>query len=54
LYKQVGDELQGGDTIAAIGNSGGNENYGLYFELRHEGNPMDPTKWIRGRSSKSR
>jgi len=54
LYKQVGDELQGGDTIAAIGNSGGNENYGLYFELRHEGNPMDPAKWIRGRSSKSR
>jgi len=54
LYKQVGDELQGGDTIAAIGNSGGNENYGLYFELRHEGNPLDPSKWIRGRSSKSR
>jgi septal ring factor EnvC (AmiA/AmiB activator) len=54
LYKQVGDELQGGDTVAAVGNSGGNENYGLYFELRHEGNPMDPAKWIRGRSSRAR
>jgi septal ring factor EnvC (AmiA/AmiB activator) len=54
LYKQVGDELQGGDTIAAIDNSGGNENYGLYFEFRHEGNPLDPDKWIKGRSSKIR
>jgi murein hydrolase activator len=54
LYKQVGDELPGGDTIAAVGNSGGNEDYGLYFELRHEGIPLDPDKWIKGRSSKSR
>jgi murein hydrolase activator len=54
LYKQVGDELQSGDIIAAVGNSGGNENYGLYFELRHEGNPLDPTKWIKGHTSKIR
>lgn len=54
LYKQVGDELQSGDTIAAIGNSGGNENYGLYFELRHEGIPLDPAKWIKTRASRSR
>lgn len=54
LYKQVGDDLQGGDTIAAVGNSGGNENYGLYFELRHEGIPLDPAKWIRGNTSKAR
>ncbi|MDE2310716.1 MAG: peptidoglycan DD-metalloendopeptidase family protein [Betaproteobacteria bacterium] len=46
LYKQVGDVLRGGDTIAAVGNSGGNEDSGLYFELRHEGKPLDPMKWI--------
>jgi len=46
LYKQVGDVLRGGDTIAAVGNSGGNDESGLYFELRHEGQPMDPMKWI--------
>ncbi|MBI3903755.1 MAG: peptidoglycan DD-metalloendopeptidase family protein [Nitrosomonadales bacterium] len=46
LYKQVGDVLRGGDTIAAVGNSGGNEESGLYFELRHEGQPMDPMKWV--------
>lgn len=46
LYKQVGDLLRGGDTIAAVGNSGGNEESGLYFELRHEGQPMDPMRWV--------
>jgi septal ring factor EnvC (AmiA/AmiB activator) len=54
LYKQVGEDLQAGDTIAAVGNSGGNENYGLYFELRHEGIPLDPGKWIKGRSPAAR
>ncbi len=47
LYKQVGDSLRGGDTIAAVGSSGGNEDSGLYFELRFEGKPFDPTKWVR-------
>ncbi len=46
LYKQVGQTLHGGDVIASVGDSGGNENSGLYFELRHEGNPLDPRKWI--------
>ena len=46
LYKQVGDVLHGGDTIASVGNSGGNENFGLYFELRHESKPLDPMKWM--------
>ena len=46
LYKQVGDVLRGGDTLASVGNSGGNENSGLYFELRHESKPLDPLKWL--------
>lgn len=46
LYKQVGDELKGGDTIASVGNSGGNADSGLYFELRHESKPLDPLKWL--------
>ncbi|HET7832064.1 MAG TPA: peptidoglycan DD-metalloendopeptidase family protein [Gallionella sp.] len=46
LYKQVGDVLRGGDTIATVGNSGGNEDSGLYFELRHESKPLDPMKWL--------
>ena len=46
LYKQVGDNLKGGDIVATVGNSGGNEDSGLYFELRHDGKPMDPAKWV--------
>jgi len=47
LYKQVGDNLRGGDIIATVGSSGGNEDSGLYFELRFEGKPFDPNKWVR-------
>ena len=46
LYKQVGDMLQGGDIIAAVGNSGGNDDFGLYFELRYKSKPLDPIKWV--------
>jgi len=46
LYKRVGDTLQGGDTIATVGNSGGNPDSGLYFELRHQGKPFDPLAWV--------
>lgn len=46
LYKQVGDTLRGGDMVASVGNTGGNEHSGLYFELRHKGKPLDPLKWI--------
>jgi septal ring factor EnvC (AmiA/AmiB activator) len=45
LLKQVGDSVQGGDPIATVGNSGGNPESGLYFELRHQGNPVDPLQW---------
>lgn len=47
LYKQVGDTIRGGDTIATVGNSSGNADSGLYFELRHRGKPFDPLTWIK-------
>ena len=46
LLKQVGDTVRGGDTVASVGNSGGNPESGLYFELRHRGQPLDPLKWV--------
>ena len=46
LLKQVGDETRTGDTIAATGNSGGNPDSGLYFELRFQGKPFDPIPWV--------
>jgi septal ring factor EnvC (AmiA/AmiB activator) len=47
LLKQAGDMLHASDIVAVVGNSGGNEDSGLYFELRFEGKPFDPGKWIR-------
>lgn len=46
LLKQVGDEVRGGETIATVGNTGGNRETGLYFEIRHEGKPVDPLAWV--------
>ena len=47
IYQQVGEIVRGGDTIATVGNSGGNLDYGLYFELRHKSTPFDPLTWIK-------
>lgn len=47
LLKQVGDLIRGGETVATVGNSGGNAESGLYFEMRHEGRPFDPLQWVR-------
>jgi len=46
LYKRVGDLIRVGDRIATVGNSGGGADSGLYFELRHEGRPLDPLRWV--------
>ncbi len=46
LYKQLGAATLGGETVAAVGNSGGNANSGLYFEMRHQGKAFDPLVWI--------
>ena len=45
LLKRVGDEVKAGDTIAAVGNSGGNPESGLYFEMRYQSKPFDPLTW---------
>jgi len=39
--------VKGGDVIAAAGNTGGNEESGLYFELRHQGRAFDPAGWVK-------
>jgi len=46
LLKQVGDMTQSGETVASVGSSGGAAESGVYFELRHEGKPFDPLKWV--------
>jgi septal ring factor EnvC (AmiA/AmiB activator) len=49
LLRSVGDRIEADDVISAVGNTGGNTESGLYFELRFEGRPIDPLKWARAR-----
>lgn len=47
LLRQTGDQVAAGDTIATVGASGGREESGLYFELRHLGQAVDPLRWVK-------
>lgn len=47
LYKEVGDTVRKGETIATVGDSGGRGRAGLYFEIRHNGVPDNPVAWCR-------
>lgn len=47
LLKQTGDPVTLGEPLATVGQSGGNEQTGLYFELRHLGRPFDPLSWVK-------
>lgn len=46
LLRQVGDVVEAGETIALVGLSGGQTRSGLYFELRHKGNAINPSRWL--------
>ncbi|HJV53615.1 MAG TPA: peptidoglycan DD-metalloendopeptidase family protein [Noviherbaspirillum sp.] len=46
VLKHAGDLVKTGDVIASAGNSGGSEQSGLYFEMRHQGRAFDPLEWI--------
>lgn len=45
LAKEVGDWTESGEIIATVGDSGGQKNAGLYFEIRHNGKPDNPAQW---------
>jgi septal ring factor EnvC (AmiA/AmiB activator) len=47
LLRNVGDRVAGGDAIATVGSSGGQDQAALYFEIRQRGVPTDPAQWCR-------
>jgi septal ring factor EnvC (AmiA/AmiB activator) len=49
LRKNVGDEVTAGEVIATVGNNGSHNQSGLYFEIRHQGTPVNPLHWCRSR-----
>src|SRR6187455_959903 len=50
LYKEVGERVTAGDTIATVGDSGGRSSPALYFEIRKAGRPIDPRPWFKSAS----
>lgn len=47
LLKNSGDWVEPGEAVATTGVSGGQEMAGLYFEIRHQGMPVDPALYCR-------
>jgi len=47
LAKSVGEFVAAGETLAAAGDTGGRPAPQLYFEIRHDGKPVDPRPWFR-------
>ncbi|MFJ4049018.1 murein hydrolase activator EnvC family protein [Pseudomonas hunanensis] len=48
LLKNAGDIVKAGEAISTVGNSGGQDTTGLYFAIRQQGRPTDPSQWCRG------
>lgn len=46
LLKKAGDPVKAGESIASVGNTGGQNNTGLYFEIRFDGKAIDPALWL--------
>lgn len=49
LLRNAGERVRRGDTLASVGNSGGQGRAALYFELRRNGQPVDPRSWLQRR-----
>ncbi|MDX1837713.1 peptidase M24 [Legionella taurinensis] len=46
LFKHKGTYVMQGETIAAVGHSGGLKQNGLYFEVRQRGKAVPPLDWL--------
>jgi len=46
IMKKVGDPVLGGETVGTVGDTATYGGPGLYFEIRHQGTPLDPVPWF--------
>lgn len=49
LLREPGARVSRGDTVATVGNSGGQGQPALYFELRRDGKPVNPAGFLQRR-----
>lgn len=47
LLKSAGDYVEPNEPIALVGQSGGQSDAGLYFEIRYQGKTVNPARWCR-------
>lgn len=47
LFKEHGDWVEANEVIARVGPGSGQLGSGLYFEIRHNGKPINPTRWCK-------
>jgi septal ring factor EnvC (AmiA/AmiB activator) len=47
ITKKVGAEVARHETVATVGDSDSSKGSMLYFEIRHQGKPVDPAGWVR-------
>ena len=46
LLKEPGDWVEPGETLAQVGDTGGQARPSLYFEIRRNGAPVNPHQWM--------
>lgn len=49
LFTSPGDWINAGEAIAQAGRTGGTEDPAVYFEIRHNGEPVNPGRWLGNR-----
>lgn len=53
LFRETGDWVSAGEVIATVGDSGGQNKTGLYFEIRIDGKPNNPQNWCVAREQRA-
>ncbi|MBA4740097.1 MAG: peptidoglycan DD-metalloendopeptidase family protein [Burkholderiales bacterium] len=46
IWVREGDQLNAGDQLGTVGNSGGHKGPGVYFEVRRNSKPLNPLEWV--------
>jgi len=47
ISRKVGAEVNRGDVLGSVGDVDSTRGPVLYFEIRHQGKPVDPSGWVR-------
>jgi septal ring factor EnvC (AmiA/AmiB activator) len=47
ILKKVGAEVARNESVATVGDTDSSKGPLLYFEIRHQGKPVDPAGWVR-------